>query len=195
MHGEQHLELKRPLPSSATLTHKAKIKEIYDKGKNAVVVTEVRSFDGSGAEIMRNEIAMPPWSAAPAAGAATGAPPPSRPPCPTAPPTPPSPSRPTRTRGAALPPHRRQQPPARHPLSFAGAMGFKRPILHGLCSYGFSARHVVKAFAKNDPRFLRSIRARFLDSVFPGRDLQTEMRKVSTPASCSVPGSSSATWW
>ncbi|RYE84710.1 MAG: SDR family NAD(P)-dependent oxidoreductase, partial [Myxococcales bacterium] len=56
LHGEQYLELLRPLPPSATLTHRAQIKDILDKGKNAVVVTEIRSFDAAGGEVMRNEI-------------------------------------------------------------------------------------------------------------------------------------------
>ena len=45
LHGEQYTELKRPLPPRAKLTHKAKIKDIFDKGKNALVVTEITSYD------------------------------------------------------------------------------------------------------------------------------------------------------
>ena len=41
LHGEQYTEIKRPLPTHAKLTHKATIKDIFDKGKNAVVVTEI----------------------------------------------------------------------------------------------------------------------------------------------------------
>ena len=45
LHGEQLTEIVRPLPSRGKLTHKAKIKDIFDKGKMAVVVTEVKTFD------------------------------------------------------------------------------------------------------------------------------------------------------
>ena len=45
LHGEQYTELKRPLPPHAKLTHKAKIKDICDKGKGAVVVTAITTFD------------------------------------------------------------------------------------------------------------------------------------------------------
>ncbi|MGH7329455.1 MAG: SDR family NAD(P)-dependent oxidoreductase, partial [Polyangiaceae bacterium] len=56
LHGEQYLELKRPLPTHATLTHKAKIKNIFDKGKNAIVITEITSTDETGEPLLVNEV-------------------------------------------------------------------------------------------------------------------------------------------
>jgi acyl dehydratase len=67
----------------------------------------------------------------------------------------------------------------RNPLhsdpSFAAAAGFDRPILHGLCSYGFTGRALLHTLCDSDPARFKSMEARFSSPVFPGDDLTIAM--------------------
>ncbi len=55
---------------------------------------------------------------------------------------------------------------------FAANVGFTQgPILHGLCTFGFLARAVVKHACGGDPRRLRSLTAQFRKPVWPGDTL------------------------
>ncbi len=57
----------------------------------------------------------------------------------------------------------------------ARAAGFDRPILHGMCTYGFAARAVLSAACDCDSSRLASIGARISAPVYPGDTLQTEV--------------------
>jgi acyl dehydratase len=63
----------------------------------------------------------------------------------------------------------------RNPLhsdpSFAARAGFDRPILHGLCTYGFTGRALLESFGSGDPRRFRHLEGRFTAPVFPGERL------------------------
>lgn len=177
LHGEQYLEVKRPLPQRAKLTHKAKIKDIFDKGKNALVVTEIVSTDERGQELFTNEVTTfvrgaGGWGGdrGPAQDVNVA---PERAPDATA-------SDKIDENQALLYRLSGDINPLHADPAFAKNFGFERPILHGLCTFGYAARHVIKAFAKNgDPRFFKSIKVRFSDTVFPGETLITEMWKES----------------
>ena len=174
LHGEQYTEVKRPLPPSGKLTHKARIKDIFDKGKNAVVVTSITSLDESGEEIAYNELTSVVRGAGgwggdrgPTAEANTA--PDRKPDAVIEEKTHPNQALLYRLSGDINPLH--ADP------NFATTFGFEKPILHGLCTFGFAARAVIKAFSKGDPRYFKSIKVRFADSVFPGETLVTEMWK------------------
>ena len=52
--------------------------------------------------------------------------------------------------------------------------GFDRPILHGLCTYGFATRVIVNTLLGGDVARLKEFSARFSDVVYPGDRLTTE---------------------
>ena len=51
-------------------------------------------------------------------------------------------------------------------------------ILHGLSTFGFAARAVVRCVGNNDPRALRFFGVRFTAPVKPGEGLETQIWEV-----------------
>ncbi len=177
LHGEQYTELKRPLPRAAKLTHRGRIKDIFDKGKNALVVQEIVSYDESGNELVRNELTTfvrgaGGWGGDRGPSADVNVPPERAP---------------DKVIEERVPAHQAllyrlsgDWNPLHADPGFAKAFGFDKPILHGLCSFGYAGRHVVAGFAPNgDPDYFKSIRVRFATPVMPGETLLTEMWKES----------------
>ncbi len=173
LHGEQSLTLHRPLPTEATVTHRARIADIYDKGSAALVLLDVTSTDEAGQTLAVNRSSLfirglggfggerGPSGGGPAL--------PDRAPDAT--------YRQATTDNQAL--LYRLSSGDGNPLHadpvFAAAGGFARPILHGLCTFGFAGRAVLRAFAGNDPARFKSIKARFARHVFPGETIVTDM--------------------
>lgn len=67
----------------------------------------------------------------------------------------------------------------RNPLhsdpSFAGMAGFPRPILHGLCTYGFTGRALLASLCTDPDSRLTSMTGRFTKPVLPGQDLHVSI--------------------
>ncbi|MGE0403375.1 MAG: SDR family NAD(P)-dependent oxidoreductase [Kofleriaceae bacterium] len=177
LHGEQYTELKRPLPTKGKLTTKATVKNIYDKGKGALVVTEFISYDEHGDELVKNELTTfvrgaGGWGGDRGPSADMNVPPDRAPDKVVEDKTTDNQALIYRLSGDWNPLH--ADP------SFAKAFGFQKPILHGLASFGFATRHVAQAFAPDgNPDFVKSIKARFASTVLPGQTLVTEMWKES----------------
>ncbi len=175
LHGEQYTEVKRPLPTSAKLSHKIRTKDIFDKGKNAVVVTSITTTDETGEELAYNELTSfvrgaGGWGGERGPSGEVNVAPDRKPDAVVEEKTHPNQALLYRLSGDINPLH--ADP------NFATSFGFDKPILHGLCTFGFAARAVIKAFSNGDPRYFKSIKVRMADSVFPGETLVTEMWRV-----------------
>jgi len=57
---------------------------------------------------------------------------------------------------------------------FAKRGGFDRPILHGLCTFGYATRAILYSLCDGDVARFKEIRARFSGVVYPGETLITE---------------------
>ncbi len=174
LHGEQYMALKRPLSPTATITNHAHISAVYDKGKGAVIVTDIHCVDESGAEVAFNQSTIFirglggfGGDRGPSSGKINL--PPERKPDVTH-------SQRTRPDQALLYRISSGDPnPLHADPQMAAFGGFDRPILHGLCTVGFAGRAVLKHFAGNDPARFKSIKVRFSKHVFPGETIVTEM--------------------
>lgn len=177
LHGEQYTELKRPLPRSGKLTHRARVSEIWDKVKGAIINTEAKTYDESGELLAINNYVYfirgaGGWGGERGPSTEVNVAPERKPDTTVEESISKDQALLYRLSGDVNPLH--------VDANFAGMFGFDKPILHGLCSFGYAARHVIKSFAKDsDPRYFKSIKVRFAKSVYPGDTLVTEMWKES----------------
>ncbi|XP_042304608.1 peroxisomal multifunctional enzyme type 2 isoform X2 [Sceloporus undulatus] len=175
LHGEQYLELYKPLPTSGKLTSEATVADILDKGSGAVILLDVHTYSGKDL-VCYNQFSVFIVGAGGFGGKRSSEKskvtvnPPNRPPDAVA-------TDVTTVDQAALYRLTGDRNPLHIDPSFAALGGFKKPILHGLCSFGFAARHVLKHFANNDVTKFKAIKIRFAKPVVPGETLQTEMWK------------------
>lgn len=61
---------------------------------------------------------------------------------------------------------------------FSAIAGYKIPILHGMCTVGFSVRAVIKNYANNDPSLFKALKLRLVKPVIPGDTLKIDMWQV-----------------
>ncbi|KAF8929956.1 HotDog domain-containing protein [Dissophora ornata] len=178
VHGDQSLEVHRPLPLGGEFELHTTVTGVYDKGKGMVIERTTKMVDPK--DPSRPYSSMKGSAFVRGAGGWGG---------------------PKGPKQDAYEPPKDKQPDAVHedktnddlailyrlsgdynPLhidpKIAPKVGFKKPILHGLCTYGHAAHAVVKAFGHSDSNALKSITGRFTAPVYPGDTLITKMWKV-----------------
>lgn len=62
---------------------------------------------------------------------------------------------------------------------FAKAGGFERPIMHGLCTYGYGCRILIKNLFPGEPERLKRINGCFMKSLYPGDPIKVQIWKIS----------------
>jgi acyl dehydratase len=173
VHGEQAIELYGEIPNSGTVSTVGEITGIWDKGKGAVVVSESTSTDtATGKPLFKNTMSAfirgeGGW------GGDRG-------------PSGPRNEAPDREADHQVTYQTRVDQALTYRLSgdrnplhsdpaFAAMGGFDRPILHGLCTYGFTGRALLHTLCDSDPARFRSMEGRFSSPVLPGEALTVKM--------------------
>ena len=173
IHGEQMIKLYQPFPNAGEIKVKGVCENIYDKGKAAVVHTKITGtaaddkqvFDvkyvhfyigegGFGGESgPKAEPLNPPEGAKPDFSI----------------------SYKTNENQAAVYRLVQDLNPLHIDPEFAKRSGkFNRPILHGLCTYGYATRAIVYGLCDGDVTRFKEFKARFTSEVYPGETLTTE---------------------
>jgi acyl dehydratase len=172
VHGEQSISLAREIPVEGEIESISEIVGIYDKGSGALVVLESTStLVGDGAPLFTSRSGLfirgeGGWGGdrGPSSTFAV----PDRTPDHEV-------TYPTRTDQALTYRLSGDRNPLHSDPKFAAMAGFPRPILHGLCTYGFTGRALLHNLCGGDPARFRSMSGRFSSPVFPGEALTVRM--------------------
>ncbi len=181
LHGEQKIVLHKPIPTTGTIHTTTQWDSVYDKGdkgamlnisfatrnengdllfENKAVIVDRSAGNFGGDRGPKSEIVTPPEGRDPDFRFEYA----------------------TTTDQAALYRLSGDKNPIHIDPGFAGKGGFDRPILHGLCTFGFAGRAVLYGACDGDPARFKSFSVRFMNVVYPGDTLITEGWKTDTGA-------------
>jgi acyl dehydratase len=162
LHGEQGIELLRPLPADAEIVLHSEISEVWDKGKAGVIGVTAMAEDADG-PLFKSFASLFYIGG----GGFGGEPGPS-------------------TKDRNVPPQRDPDVVVEYPTlaeqgaiyrlsgdrvplhidpEFATAAGYDKPFMHGLCTYGFVGRAALAGLCGGDPSRFKSITGRFAERV------------------------------
>jgi acyl dehydratase len=188
LHSEQRMRLYRPLPAAADLLINKRVVDAFDRGPKlgALILLEAEGRLASDDTVL---FTMGCTIVARGDGGFGG------------------------PKGKGIPPYRppRREPDLscdittrqdqallyrltgdRNPLhadpAAARAVGFDRPILHGLCTFGVACKAVLQTICDYDYTLVREFDARFSTPVLPGDTITTDMWQEGNVVSfvCSV---------
>jgi acyl dehydratase len=168
VHHSQRLDLLKPLAPSGRLRITGRVAGLYDLKRVAMSVFVIAAHDELGEPIIEGEVTLVLRKDGGFGG-----------------------ERPPKTERVVAPERepdfelREQIPQAQallyrlngdtNPLhvdpEFAAGAGFDRPILHGLCTFGYAGRAVVRTMCGGDAGALATLRAQFSSPVYPGDTL------------------------
>lgn len=173
VHGEQAIELHGPIPTKGRVSTVGEVTGIWDKGKGAVVETRSVSSDVATGQPLFTNVSSVFIRGEGGWGGDRGPSGPRN----VAPDRPPDHTITYSTREDQALIYRLSGD--RNPLhsdpAFAAMGGFPRPILHGLCTYGFTGRALLRTLCDGDPARFASMEGRFTSPVFPGEPLTVNM--------------------
>lgn len=173
VHGEQGIELLDELPVAGKVSTVSEITGIWDKGKGAVIQTTAESTDvATGKPLFRTTSSIfirgeggwggergPSGPAEPVPSTAADE----------------KVTYATREDQALIYRLSGDRNPLHSDPKFAEMGGFPKPILHGLCTYGFTGRALLASLCDNDPARFKAMAGRFSSPVFPGEALTVEI--------------------
>lgn len=174
LHGEQRLNIHRPIPPKAELVGTTRVSEVVDKGadKGAIVTLEmdVKLANGEPLYTMENVIFARGDGGCGGPQKSTAVPH-------TLPEREPDLVHITETRPdqALLYRLNGDRNPLHADPAFATKVGFDKPILHGLCSYGIACRAVLVSVCEYNPATMKSFDVRMTSPVYPGETIHTDI--------------------
>ena len=175
LHGEQDVIFHNPIPPSGTMSSEGRIVNYYDKGtKGAIIVAESETIHGNGKKLFTSIITL--YSRLDGGFGGKSAP-----------------------HQAFVFPDREpdfiveEKPSPDQPLiyrlsgdtfqlhvdtEFAKMAGFEKPIMHGLCTYGFACRALMASLTPGEPEKVRRLACRFVQPLYPGEPIKTLIWKT-----------------
>lgn len=189
VHGEQGLQIHKPLPVAGTVVGESRVTGINDKGadKGALVYSERKVFDQANGDLLAT---LTSTTFCRGDGGCGG-----NDPAPYVPHTVPerpadlSCDLPLVEQAALIYRLSGDYNPLHADPEVAEKAGFERPILHGLATMGVAGHAILKSCCDYDASRLKLMRLRFSAPVYPGELLRTEMWRDGDQVSfrCLVP--------